>query len=223
MAMCSSSTVNHGQEEPYVLGTGYNHMAVAVDDIESALADLAPLGVEPEKPPYHPGGREELPLIAFVADPDGYRIELDRRRRLRTRRRRPARLAGLDLRAGDDVVPRRRASAPRPCGRRRSRRRTGRASPARRSRCTAPRPPGRGRATRARRVALRLVRHRRGLGVARVDLGLGRQRQQRVHDRARMSSNVVWPGARTPPTEPLNSVSPVKTCPSTTNDSMPAV
>ncbi len=69
-------TVNHGQEEPNKLGTGYNHMAVAVDDIESALADLAPLGVEPEKPPYHPGGREELPLIAFVADPDGYRIEL---------------------------------------------------------------------------------------------------------------------------------------------------
>ena len=69
-------TVNRGQEEPYDLGTGYNHMAVAVDDIEAALADLAPLGVEPEKPPYHPGGREELPLIAFVGDPDGYRIEL---------------------------------------------------------------------------------------------------------------------------------------------------
>jgi lactoylglutathione lyase len=25
---------------------------------------------------YHPGDREDLPLIAFVADPDGYRIEL---------------------------------------------------------------------------------------------------------------------------------------------------
>ena len=69
-------TVNVGHDEAYDLGTGYNHMAVAVDDIEAALADLAPLGVEPEKPPYHPGGREELPLIAFVADPDGYRIEL---------------------------------------------------------------------------------------------------------------------------------------------------
>ena len=51
-------------------------MAVAVDDIRAALADLEPLGVRPEKPPYHPGDREELPLIAFVADPDGYRIEL---------------------------------------------------------------------------------------------------------------------------------------------------
>jgi lactoylglutathione lyase len=66
-------TVNVGQEDPYDLGTGYNHMAVAVEDIHATLAGL---GVEPEKPPYHPGDREELPLIAFVADPDGYRIEL---------------------------------------------------------------------------------------------------------------------------------------------------
>ena len=69
-------TVNVGQEEPYDLGTGYNHMAVSVDDIHAALAALEPLGVQPEKPPFHPGDRDELPLIAFVADPDGYRIEL---------------------------------------------------------------------------------------------------------------------------------------------------
>ena len=66
-------TVNRGREEPYDLGTGYNHMAVSVDDIHAAIERL---GVEPEKPPYHPGDRDELPLIAFVADPDGYRIEL---------------------------------------------------------------------------------------------------------------------------------------------------
>ena len=69
-------TVNVGQEEPYDLGTGYNHLAITVEDIHAALAKLEPLGVEPEKAPYNPGGREELPLIAFVADPDGYRIEL---------------------------------------------------------------------------------------------------------------------------------------------------
>lgn len=69
-------TVNRGRDEPYDLGTGYNHMALVVDDIDSALAALRPLGVEPEQPPYHPGGRADLPLIAFVADPDGYRIEL---------------------------------------------------------------------------------------------------------------------------------------------------
>jgi len=69
-------TVNVGHDEPYELGTGYNHMALTVDDIDAVLAMLATLGVEPEKPPFHPGGREDLPLIAFVADPDGYRIEL---------------------------------------------------------------------------------------------------------------------------------------------------
>ena len=69
-------TVNVGREEPYELGDGYNHFAVTVESIEGALARLAEIGVEPEKPPYHPGGREDLPLIAFVADPDGYRVEL---------------------------------------------------------------------------------------------------------------------------------------------------
>jgi lactoylglutathione lyase len=69
-------TVNRDQTEPYELGTGYNHMALSVDDIHATLAALEPLGVGPEKPPYRPGGRDDLPLIAFVADPDGYRIEL---------------------------------------------------------------------------------------------------------------------------------------------------
>ncbi len=69
-------TVNLDQEEPYALGTGYNHLAITVDDIAATLAALEPLGVQPEKPPFHPGGRDDLPLICFVADPDGYRIEL---------------------------------------------------------------------------------------------------------------------------------------------------
>src|SRR5690349_25066241 len=69
-------TVNVGREEPYDLGEGYNHVAITVDDIDAVLGRLAELGVEPEKPPYRPGGRDDLPNIAFVADPDGYRIEL---------------------------------------------------------------------------------------------------------------------------------------------------
>jgi lactoylglutathione lyase len=69
-------TVNRDQDERYDLGTGYNHMALTVDDIEVVLRDLEAIGVRPEKPPYHPGDRDDLPLIAFVADPDGYRIEL---------------------------------------------------------------------------------------------------------------------------------------------------
>jgi lactoylglutathione lyase len=69
-------TVNIGREEPYDLGDGYNHFAVTVEDIDAALADLAEIGVEPERPPYRPGERDDLPRIAFVSDPDGYRVEL---------------------------------------------------------------------------------------------------------------------------------------------------
>ena len=69
-------TVNRDQTEPYDLGTGYNHLAITVEDIDAALAELAEIGVQPEKPPYHPGDRDDLPRIAFVADLDGYRIEI---------------------------------------------------------------------------------------------------------------------------------------------------
>ena len=69
-------TVNRGRTEPYDLGSGYNHIALTVEDIDAVLRDLAAIGVEPEKPAYHPCGNEALPRIAFVADPDGYRVEL---------------------------------------------------------------------------------------------------------------------------------------------------
>jgi lactoylglutathione lyase len=68
-------TVNEGREEPYELGTGYGHIALGVPDLDALLERLAAAGIEPEKPPYAPGGREEF-RICFVADPDGYRIEL---------------------------------------------------------------------------------------------------------------------------------------------------
>jgi lactoylglutathione lyase len=69
-------TVNVGRQAPYDLGDGYNHMALVVDDLDTLLNGLAEHGVQPEKPPYSPGGRPEVGRICFVADPDGYRIEL---------------------------------------------------------------------------------------------------------------------------------------------------
>src|SRR4051794_32149730 len=69
-------TVNVGREAPYELGEGYNHFAMTVEDLDALLARLSEIAVTPEKPPYRPGGRDDLPRIAFVADPDGYRIEL---------------------------------------------------------------------------------------------------------------------------------------------------
>jgi len=66
-------TYNHGVDE-YEMGTGYNHIAITVDDMESTLAGLAEQGIEPEKPPYRV--REGGSLLCFVRDPDGYRIEI---------------------------------------------------------------------------------------------------------------------------------------------------
>lgn len=68
-------TYNHGVDS-YDLGTGYNHIALMVDDLDATLERLAEQGIEPEKPPYRPGGRTSGHRIAFVRDPDGYRVEL---------------------------------------------------------------------------------------------------------------------------------------------------
>jgi lactoylglutathione lyase len=66
-------TYNFGVDS-YELGTAYGHIAVTVDDMNAALAALAEKGIEPEKPPYRV--RDGGSLIAFVRDPDGYRVEL---------------------------------------------------------------------------------------------------------------------------------------------------
>ncbi len=66
-------TYNHGVDH-YDLGTGYNHIAVTVPDLDATLAELAAKGIEPERPPY--SVREGGSRLCFVRDPDGYRIEL---------------------------------------------------------------------------------------------------------------------------------------------------
>ena len=66
-------TFNHGVDS-YELGTGYNHIAITVADLDGRLEELAGQGIEPEKPPY--SVREGGSRLCFVRDPDGYRIEL---------------------------------------------------------------------------------------------------------------------------------------------------
>jgi len=66
-------TYNHGVDS-YDLGTGYNHIAVTVPDLDATLEELAAKGITPEKPPYTV--REGGSRLCFVRDPDGYRIEL---------------------------------------------------------------------------------------------------------------------------------------------------
>jgi lactoylglutathione lyase len=66
-------TLNH-DGRTYDLGTGYGHVALAVDDLDGTLERLSAQGIEPERPPYtvRAGGSR----LCFVRDPDGYRIEL---------------------------------------------------------------------------------------------------------------------------------------------------
>jgi lactoylglutathione lyase len=66
-------TFNHDGRE-YELGTGYGHVALAVDDLDDTLERLKGEGIEPERPPYRV--REGGSRLCFVKDPDEYRIEL---------------------------------------------------------------------------------------------------------------------------------------------------
>ncbi|HLY94132.1 MAG TPA: VOC family protein [Gaiellaceae bacterium] len=66
-------TFNH-DGRTYDLGTGYGHIALAVDDLAATLAALQEQGIEPEREPYRV--RDGGSLLCFVRDPDDYRIEL---------------------------------------------------------------------------------------------------------------------------------------------------
>jgi lactoylglutathione lyase len=66
-------TFNHDGRR-YEIGTAYGHIAMAVDDLDDALAELKEQGIEPEREPYRV--REGGSRICFVRDPDDYRIEL---------------------------------------------------------------------------------------------------------------------------------------------------
>ncbi|MCX6387522.1 MAG: VOC family protein [Solirubrobacterales bacterium] len=67
-------TFNHDRTEPYDIGDGFGHIALAVDDLDATLERLSGLGIEPEREPYTI--REGGTRLCFVGDPDGYRIEL---------------------------------------------------------------------------------------------------------------------------------------------------
>jgi lactoylglutathione lyase len=66
-------TFNH-DGRTYDLGSGYGHIALAVDDLDQTLARLKEQGIEPEREPYRV--REGGSRLCFVRDPDDYRIEL---------------------------------------------------------------------------------------------------------------------------------------------------
>ena len=67
-------THNWDCDQPYELGSGFGHLAIGVPDIEKTCRELAAEGVKIPRPPgpMKHGGT----VIAFIEDPDGYRIEL---------------------------------------------------------------------------------------------------------------------------------------------------
>ena len=72
-------TVNKGRTEPYALGDGYGHIAFTVDDVDALHAKLEAEGLAPRKlVDFAPGG-EVIARFFFIADPDGYRIEVIQR------------------------------------------------------------------------------------------------------------------------------------------------
>jgi lactoylglutathione lyase len=67
-------THNWGSHE-YLAGTGFGHVALAVPNVYGALAALAGTGV-PVLRPAGPLKGSPTEVIAFIEDPDGYKIEL---------------------------------------------------------------------------------------------------------------------------------------------------
>lgn len=72
-------TVNKGRTQPYDLGDGYGHVAFTVDDLDALHARLESEGFAPRKlVDFAPGG-EVIARFFFIADPDGYQIEVIQR------------------------------------------------------------------------------------------------------------------------------------------------
>jgi lactoylglutathione lyase len=69
-------TINKGTTEAYDLGNGYGHLAVSVEDLDSEHARFEAAGLAPRKlVEFAPAG-EIVARFFFVADPDGYQIEV---------------------------------------------------------------------------------------------------------------------------------------------------
>lgn len=69
-------TINKGRTEAYNLGDGYGHLAVSVDNVDAEHARLTAAGLAPRKlVDFAPAG-SVIARFFFIADPDGYQIEV---------------------------------------------------------------------------------------------------------------------------------------------------
>ena len=69
-------TINKGRDAPYDLGDGYGHLALIVDDLEAQHDKAKAAGYAPRDiVDFKPGG-ERVARFFFIADPDGYQVEV---------------------------------------------------------------------------------------------------------------------------------------------------
>jgi len=71
-------THNWDHQDDYDLGTGFGHLAIAVPDIYALCDGLSDAGVNIVRAPGPM--RHGTTVIAFIEDPDGYKIELIERK-----------------------------------------------------------------------------------------------------------------------------------------------
>lgn len=71
-------THNWDQAEPYQIGTAYGHIALGVPDIYATCERLEKEGVKIPRPPGPM--KHGTTVIAFIEDPDGYKVELIERK-----------------------------------------------------------------------------------------------------------------------------------------------
>jgi len=69
-------TLNKGATTPYTHGTGYGHVAFAVDDIEAFRDRLLSLGLQPGELKSLTHNGAIAARFFFITDPDGYKIEV---------------------------------------------------------------------------------------------------------------------------------------------------
>jgi len=69
-------TVNKDRTEPYNLGDGYGHFAVSVDDVDAEHARMTEAGLAPRKLVDFQNAGKTIARFFFIADPDGYQIEV---------------------------------------------------------------------------------------------------------------------------------------------------
>lgn len=79
---CVIELTHNWDQTSYDNGDGFGHIALGVSDIENACKSLSLLGVNILRPPApmkYQNSNNHQEIIAFIEDPNGYKIELIQR------------------------------------------------------------------------------------------------------------------------------------------------